>query len=287
MLDAIPVQEQIFKGPFDKVTFHKGIKEMFQAFEAVHEAGLIHGALNTSSFMWLENPIKGSRYILVDLLHDRLAPLIQGESSSLAWMAEPTLTPVELYSEEAPTVQSDLFMLGQLIYTCLIGGHPFGGMSREQAKDAHLNTPIKPLHKYSLNISEAFSDWVATLYRKNPQDRPNSVREALDAMPPFIGKDGHKALIENHTSQNSTATEQLVQVGEPPKAHLPEKITNQLPITTTIEPTSPSHVTANLSSNRPTNKSGKFSPDSKHITILLICAAVILAIIASLLLISN
>ncbi len=183
LLSGEPLSDRLQQGPINEWDVYQMTEGILDAMSVAHEAGFIHGAFNPSSIMRVPRASGGYRNLIVDMGLNRLAPLIQGADSSFALMAEPTMMAPEQFDGTPATVQSDLYMVGQFTYICLIGGHPFGGKSLDEAEEAHRSEQLRPLYKYDSGVSRELSDWVDKLIEKDPAKRPQTVREAMECMP--------------------------------------------------------------------------------------------------------
>ena len=89
----------------------------------------------------------------------------------------------EIFDGQPDGVRSTLYMLGQLIYWAAVGGHPLAGLSLELAHAKHQAGEIPYLRAYRADIPEVFRQWIYWLIEPDPQKRPKSVMEAIDALP--------------------------------------------------------------------------------------------------------
>lgn len=162
---------------------HDFAHQMLDALSAAHAGGFYHGAIGPGSVMLVPRGRGGFRYIILDLGLSRLAPLIQGQDSALAMMADPATVPPELYAGHPASAKSDLYMLGHIIYYSLIGGHPFGGLTLEEASTLH-QTGIPHLSAVNPEFQGPFYDWIASLTHPDPAMRPESAVAAMQSQPP-------------------------------------------------------------------------------------------------------
>ncbi len=183
LLDGQSIDERLEEGSVNEWDVYQTTENILDALAMAHDSGFIHGAFNPTSIIRVPRASGGYRNYIVDLGLSRLAPLIQGDSSYLALMAEPTMMAPEQFDGSPATVQSDLYMVGQFAYICLVGGHPFSGKNMEEALEAHENEELMPLHEYPEGVSREFSDWIHSLIKINPENRPATIAAALESMP--------------------------------------------------------------------------------------------------------
>jgi len=183
LLEGKTFGERLKDGAINEWDVYVTIEGILDALVIAHEAGFMHGSLDPSSIIRVPRASGGYRNVIVDLGLTRLARLIEGQESSSKLMAQPAIMAPEQFDGSAPTVTSDLYMLGQFAYMCLIGGHPFAGQTMEEAAISHKEQELKRLEEYDNGVSKEFSDWVHSLIQKNPADRPQSAEEALKSLP--------------------------------------------------------------------------------------------------------
>ena len=162
---------------------HDLATQLMDTLYSCHQNGFIHGALTPGSIMMVNRARGGHRYIITDLGLARLAPLIQGSNSALSLMADPTLMAPELFEKIAPDEKSDIYMLGQLIYTCLAGGHPYSGMSTEDIASKHKNGEMPAITDYRPDLSPQFISWLNTLLQPDPENRPENILKTAENIP--------------------------------------------------------------------------------------------------------
>ena len=177
------LSERVTKAPLDEHVALDMASQLLDGLASSHEAGFIHGALTAGSIMLAERPRGGYRYIIMDMGLSRLAPLIQGVDSCYAMMADPALLAPELFDGEPATAASDCYMLGQLIYLSLIGGHPFALKPLDTIKELHQTGALPPLSDYIEGLTPAFTEWISVLTNPDIAMRPQSAAEALTTLP--------------------------------------------------------------------------------------------------------
>ncbi len=157
--------------------------QMLDALSTAHSEGFIHGAITPGSILMTPRARGGYLYVILDMGLCKLAPLIQEKDSVLSMMADPAILAPELFDESVADEKSDLYMLGNIIYMCLAGGHPFANKSIEECGELH-KRGLPPVTDYaSDDVPEDFIAWMDQLCQIDPNDRPASVVEALQTMP--------------------------------------------------------------------------------------------------------
>lgn len=179
-IEAETVADCIQKDPFDvKETVCMAI-DLLGAMDTMHAAGIYHGAMHTGSVMRLPKGDSASRYLIADLGIKRLSLFVTGKEIQ---MEDPILIPPELYGKpNAANAQSDLFMVGQLCYTALAGGHPFAESTALQCSKAYRAGKTPPLHKFAPHVPPELTSWIMGMIEGQPKRRPASAEDAIKAL---------------------------------------------------------------------------------------------------------
>lgn len=153
--------------------------DVLTALEAAHANDLCHGAMHTGSIIRITTDGQ-ARYLIHDLGLKHLSFLVQGEAPPVE---DPVLMPPESHPDNwNPTVKGDLFMLGQLCYTTLAGGHPFADYSTAQCIKAHRAGKMPALRKFNSRVPDQLAEWIQRISEPKPEKRFASAREALTAL---------------------------------------------------------------------------------------------------------
>ena len=135
-------------------------------------------------------------YRFTEFGYRKLFQMIQNTKLTSGLPAEAAITAPELFApfEEADAA-SDVYMLGQVFYMLLSGGHPFAELDQDAALTAHLAHDLTPLHKLHTQIPKDLSLWIERLTNPDPLKRPRNAKLALEEMPaaketPVVGHHG-------------------------------------------------------------------------------------------------
>lgn len=173
-------EQMSLRGLYDLTT------QCLDALQAAENAGYYHHALCPSSIIGTPKASGGYHYILMDLGHSKLIPLIaSGDKLALSKTLDPALMAPEIFEGKPCGAKSTLYMLGQLIYWVAVGGHPLAGLSLELAHAKHQAGEIPYLRAYRADIPEVFRKWIYWLIESDLEKRPSSVMTAIDELPSF------------------------------------------------------------------------------------------------------
>ena len=182
LLEGESFHDYMKEKPLTPWEAHDLAQQLMEAMVTAHDAGFIHGAITPGSLLMTPRSRGGYLYVILDLGLSRLAPLIQGADSILAMMADPAIMAPELFDGTAADERADLYMCGQIIYMALAGGHPFGGVSMEEAEKMHLEG-LPELLEFSPDMPEDFLEWLKNITQVKASDRTSSALEALKSLP--------------------------------------------------------------------------------------------------------
>ena len=154
--------------------------DLLTGLQAAHAGGIFHGAMHTGSVKRLALANGRHHYLIIDLGWKHLSSIIMGKETHLE---DPVLIPPEIFGQpDAANAQSDLFMIGQLCFTTLAGGHPFAEHTPEQCAAAYQAGEMPPLATFVDNIPSELTDWISSMTMSDPMRRPASVQEAINAL---------------------------------------------------------------------------------------------------------
>ena len=157
-------------------------RQMLDALSLLHSQEVYHGALTPRSIFMSPRARGGYRYIILDMGLTKLAPYIKGEDAHLSLMSDHAISAPELFDGSDLNDRVDMYMLGQIIYLCLAGGHPYGGLTATEAKDMHLQG-LPPIEEYNSEVPAELEDWLMKVTAPKPEDRFGNAVEALNALP--------------------------------------------------------------------------------------------------------
>ncbi|MFK7911700.1 MAG: serine/threonine protein kinase [Akkermansiaceae bacterium] len=170
------LSDRLETGPLPQDRVYKMATDVLEALHAAHESGIYHGALNTQSIRRIPRASGGHRYMVVDMGLNHLAGIIRGVAGEIV---DPILIAPELHDGKDLNARADLFMLAQLCYTALAGGHPFAEKTKEECAELYLSNSLPPIEEYVSGVQEDFMQWVRHLAKGDPNERPADTQEAM------------------------------------------------------------------------------------------------------------
>jgi len=182
LLTGEPLQKEVEKGSLEMYAVADLAKQMLDAFSLSHNEEYFHGALTLNSILMTPQARGGYRYIILDMGLSKIAPFFPGEDVLIKMMADQAFLAPELFDGSKADAQADLYMLGQVLYACLAGGHPYEGLSIDEAKEKHL-VGLPAIEEYNQNVPVDFTEWLNKLIAVEPKNRFSSAVEALNSIP--------------------------------------------------------------------------------------------------------
>ena len=142
--------------------------EICRALAAVHRAGLVHGDIKAQNVM----RARGGRIVLTDFGAARLVSA--GVTPRRPVQATPVYMAPEVLLGGQPTMQSDLYSLGVLLFFLVSGEFPVIASSLEELKHAHAGNRKRFLRDIRPDLPSSFVLVVDTAMAPRPEDRPSS-----------------------------------------------------------------------------------------------------------------
>lgn len=148
--------------------------QIVEALEVAHDHGVIHRDIKPANIL-LDN--RGNAY-LTDFGIALIAGNASDEQKVVGTMAY--LAP-ESFQGGVPSLQSDLYALGIILYEMLAGEHPFMG-DMTQIIFGHLKKAIPSILELQPDLPEYVETLIVRLTMKDPQDRYSSAKIILNEL---------------------------------------------------------------------------------------------------------
>ena len=150
------------------------------ALEAVHGAGVIHGDIKAHNVM----RESGGRIVLMDFGAARLRDPEQQEAKELLAGTKQYMAP-ELFDLEEPTVASDIYALGVLLFFLVSGRYPVRGATGNEIEKAHQrDAPKLSLRRLRPDLPEDFATVVERALSRSRFERHGSATELRSELGP-------------------------------------------------------------------------------------------------------
>ena len=185
------------------------VGQILRTLEAVHAHGVIHADVKSDNIL-VERTTDGEAITLIDFGLARIDDEWQGGMVS----GTPEYMAPELVRGEPPTIASDLYGAGVILYELLTGRVPFEGRSTDEVLTRQLEDEAVPpsLRRPEHEIPAALDQIVRRALAKDPRARFASAGElalALAAVPCGLAGDARRQEAARSPSRGDARTLQL------------------------------------------------------------------------------
>jgi hypothetical protein len=157
--------------------------ELCRALAAVHGAGLIHRDVKTSNVM----REKGGRIVLMDFSSTTESdPQLEGAEGAPT-TGTPLFMAPELLKGEEPTIASDIYSLGVLLYRLVGAAFPVHATTLPELIEKHERGRFVPLHDVRPTLPSSFAQVIERALARDPEHRFSSVGEMERALRSSLG----------------------------------------------------------------------------------------------------
>src|SRR5262245_25999514 len=157
----------------------RGGREIAEGLDAAHARGLVHRDIKPAN-VWLEEG--RGRVRIVDFGLARGSEPDAQLTQVRAVIGTPAYMAPEQATGAAVDARCDLFSLGAVLYKAATGTSPFGERDTLSILSAlATRTPVTP-HRFVPSLPRMFSGLVMRLLARDPDDRPQSAREVVEAI---------------------------------------------------------------------------------------------------------
>ena len=181
LISGKTLDELIDNAPLTWPDFRELALQTEEALIAAHELSLIHSDIKPSNLMltWLPSgkfQIKIVDFGLATLPHAQTKEELDEVESvygSIFFMAP------EQFERVPIDFRTDLYAMGCVYYQALTGTYPFNGETVKDVMISHLHHNVVPIQQVREDIPLWACDWIMWHLNRQPTDRPESAREAL------------------------------------------------------------------------------------------------------------
>ncbi|NVK28773.1 MAG: serine/threonine protein kinase [Flavobacteriia bacterium] len=166
------------------------LRQATASIAEAHSIDLIHRDIKPQNIMLVQ---RGGEHDVVKVLDFGLVKDLTADEAEQTRTTQLTGTPLYMAPEriKSPTTsdkRSDLYALGAVAYYLLAGEALFRYSSEIDIMYQVVNTDPEPLHKVNKDVPKDVSAFVQSLLAKDPDERPQSAKEMLQALTKLMTK---------------------------------------------------------------------------------------------------
>jgi serine/threonine protein kinase len=183
-IEGETLDARLQNGVFDADTFVDIARQALEGINAAHQLGILHRDLKPSNFMVRTLPNGGLNLKILDfgLAKFQQTPSPQTMDASNSIMGSVHYAAPEQFQGLPLDARTDLYSLGHVFYTCLVGSPAFQAASLYEVLNLHLYGQAGSLAELRPDLDPWIADWIHQLIQKDPNQRPNNSQEALETL---------------------------------------------------------------------------------------------------------
>src|SRR5258708_5492223 len=166
------------RGPLDPLTAWRYLREIGDGLQHAHDAGIVHRDLKPTNVLMHSD----GRALLADFGLARGA----GQPTHLTRIGLAIGTPGYMAPEQVMghdvDRRADIYALGVLTFEMLTGRLPYTGANRMEVAYSTVNSPIPSAVALNGNLPDELDQLLKRVLAKDPNERPQTVRELLGQM---------------------------------------------------------------------------------------------------------
>ncbi len=207
-------------------------RDLCRALGAVHDAGMVHGDLKARNVMRED----GGRTVLMDFGACRLAPT-NGPRMADRISGTPLYLAPEIFAGSAPTVASDIYSLGVLLFHLVTGAYPVNGKSYEEIeRQQNGATGRRNLRDLRPDLPRSFTSIVDRAIADRPEARFPSAAAFEEAIEGYLASSAQSQYASGSWKRWAAAAAVLAAIGVPSLAMWQRASTTTEPGSTTVRP---------------------------------------------------
>lgn len=151
--------------------------ECAQALEHMHTVGWVHRDIKPDNFLVNEeNHIRLIDFTLALKIKKGLGKFFGGKTAVAG--THSYMSPEQIRGQ-ACDQRADIYSFGVMVYELITGKVPFTGINPQELLTKHLKTKPAALSMINRNVHAGFADLVHRMLAKEPDERPDSLKEFI------------------------------------------------------------------------------------------------------------
>ncbi|HEY5925057.1 MAG TPA: serine/threonine-protein kinase [Kofleriaceae bacterium] len=182
---GVPLEQLVIdQGPLDTHGAVEVVRQLLAALDHAHAWGILHADVKTANLLVESTADAELHARLIDFGLARFSGESMHDGDRMLSGTPDYLAP-ELIEGGPPTIASDLYAAGVVLYELLTGFTPFGGGSSDEVMQRHVEGMVLPpsLRSPEQEIAPAIEAVVMRALERNPRDRFASAAQFAAALP--------------------------------------------------------------------------------------------------------
>ena len=166
------------------------MKQLTDGLAHAHDAYIIHRDIKPQNILILDNG-------LLKITDFGIAVAMNATSltQTNSVMGSVHYLPPELANGKGPTIKSDIYSVGILMYELLTGEVPFKGDNAVEIALKHMKEKIPSVRKINPVIPQSVENIILKATAKNPRNRYNDVREMYNDLDTCLSRENEKRYV--------------------------------------------------------------------------------------------
>jgi eukaryotic-like serine/threonine-protein kinase len=164
--------------------FRQLTEQTLEAMVAAHEMNILHRDLKPENLRIFR--LAGGRLTVkvMDFGLARISEIARKQTANAAGEIRGSVRYIapEQLERKPLDARTDLYSMGCIFYKVLCGRTAFGDAKMSDVINAHLTHKVMPLRERCSDLDPGLAQWVEWLMSRQPEDRPATAREALEAL---------------------------------------------------------------------------------------------------------
>jgi serine/threonine-protein kinase len=163
------------------------LRDVARALAYAHERGIVHRDIKPDNVLLASGSAMVTDFGVAKAVLSAQRTPSRERDSNLTQIGTTVGTPAYMAPEQiaadpAVDARADIYSFGVMAYEMLAGGPPFASLTPQALLAAHLSKPPRPLDEVRPGLPSRLTALIMRCLAKEPEDRPQSAREIVDAL---------------------------------------------------------------------------------------------------------
>jgi eukaryotic-like serine/threonine-protein kinase len=169
-------------GPLPVPDVIRILRDVASALAYAHEHGVVHRDIKPANILLPRDAAVVTDFGVAKAISESAVGHTALTSLGVSLGTPAYMAPEQAAADPAVDHRADIYSFGITAYEMLAGKPPFSGLSVPATLSAHMTQPPVPIWKRRANLSPVLSALVMRCLEKDPEDRPQSATELVEAL---------------------------------------------------------------------------------------------------------